>query len=80
MLLKARNAARRYGKDVDDVLLELIYTADLAARDKIAAIKVWKACTLPKITEDGETNKALGPGVLLPEHHPALSVVPKTGT
>jgi hypothetical protein len=77
MLSKERAYAQRYGKDIDDVILELIYTADESGRTKVSAWKGWRELTMPKITEGGETDKALGPKLFLPEHRPPeLSVVP----
>lgn len=75
MLGKARRYARQYGKDPDDLLFEIMYTADASKQVKLAAIKLFKECTMAKITEEGSTNKELGPAFFLPEKHPRLKVV-----
>jgi hypothetical protein len=75
MLRKARRAAKKHGKDVDDVLLEFVYSVQEKTRDRLAAIKLWKDFSAVKITEGGETDKALGPAVFLPSQRPTLSVV-----
>lgn len=75
MLRKARRFAKQYGKDVDDILLEVIYSPQERTPDRLAAIKLWKEHTAPKISEGGEADKALGPAVFLPEHRPQLSVI-----
>lgn len=75
MLRKAKKAAKRYGKDVDDILLEVIYTADNRPVDKLSAIKLWKDYTMPKPSEGGEADKTLGPAVYLPEQRPQLKSI-----
>lgn len=75
MLRKAKKLARIRGKDIDDILLELIYSVQDRTTDRIAAIKLFKELTMPKISEGGATDKALGPAVFLPEQRPVLSVV-----
>jgi hypothetical protein len=75
MLRKAKKLAKLRGKDIDDILLEIIYSAQDKPRDVIAAIKIFKDLTMPKISEGGDTDKTLGPAVFLPEHRPSLTVV-----
>lgn len=77
MLRKARKAAKRHGKDVDDVLLEVIYAVQERTADRLSAIKLWKEYTAPKVSEGGEADKVLGPAVFLPSQRPQLSVVQK---
>lgn len=75
MLRKAKKAAKRYGKDLDDILLEICYDANIRKPDVLAAIKLFKDCTMVRPTEEGEANKTLGPAVFLPEQRPVLKVV-----
>lgn len=72
---KVRRYARKYGKDPDDLLLDVIYSQEEATRDRLAAMKLLKEYTAPKPQEGGAADKALGPAVFLPAHHPVLSVV-----
>jgi hypothetical protein len=75
MLRKARKASRKHGRDVDDVLLAFVYDEKAKPTERLAAIKLWKEYTSPKISEGGEADKTLGPEVFLPQHRPTLSVV-----
>jgi hypothetical protein len=75
MLRKARRYAKNHGKDVDDLLLDVIYSKEERTADRLAAMKLWKEMTTPKIKEGGETDKALGPALFLPEQRPQLQVV-----
>ena len=75
MLRRARKKAKETGKTIDDILLGFIYAESEGIQHRLAAIKLWKEYTVAKLQEGGETDKALGPAVFLPEHHPRLSVV-----
>ncbi len=75
MLKKAERWAKEKGKDIDDILLGFIYDSSATLRDRTACIKLWKEQTAPKIHEGGETDRALGPSVFLPEQHPRLELV-----
>ena len=73
---KVKKYTKLYGKDPDDVLMGFIYGASERTVDRLAAIKLLKEYTAPKITEGGEADKTLGPAVFLPEHRPPeLSVI-----
>lgn len=74
MLDKAKERAKKEKKEIDDILLDLIY-GDNPPKDTLAAIKLWKEYTIAKLSEGGETDKALGPAVYLPEQRPKLQVV-----
>ncbi len=78
MLAKAKRWAREKGKDVDDILLDIIYGVEAVnSRDRLAAIKLWKDYTMARISEGGETDKSLGPQIYLPESRPdPAKVVP----
>ena len=75
MLRKARRASKKHGKDVDDVLLSFVYDVDARVADRLAAIRLWKEYTAPKLTEGSDGDKALGPAVFLPEHRPQFGVI-----
>ena len=75
LLRKCRRWAKDRGRDLDDIVLEVLYSPQERTADRLAAYKLIKDQVTPKITEGGETDKALGPAVFLPEHHPRLSIV-----
>ena len=75
MLRKAKKLPKLRGRDIDDILLEVIYSKQDSPRDVLAAIKIFKDLTMPKISEGGETDKTLGPAVFLPEQRPTLMAV-----
>ena len=82
MLKLAKQFAKKHGKQIDEVILEFIYDPELPTVHRVNCIKLWKEITMPKISESGETAKALGPGIYLPNERPDPSkVVPikKTG-
>lgn len=75
MFRLARKYAKLHKKTVDEVLLDFIYGAQEKTSDRLASIKLWKDCTMPRISEGGEADKALGPAVFLPEQRPKLGVI-----
>ena len=75
MLRAAKKKAKETGKTIDDILLDIIYTADAAPRDVLPAIKLWKEHTSPKLAEGGEADKKAGPAVYLPEQRPQLEAI-----
>lgn len=77
MLRKAKKYARKHGKTLDEVLLDLVYAETTRDADKIACVRLFKEYTTPKIEEGGEVDRQLGPAVFLPEHRPPLKVVEK---
>jgi hypothetical protein len=70
MLDKAKKKAEETGKDVDDILLDFIYDADGSKKDRIACIKLWKDFSMVRISEGGDADKNLGPGIYLPGEKP----------
>jgi len=76
MLKKAKDWAKKTGKEVDDILLEIIYESK-GDSTKLNAIKLWKEYTIAKLQEGGETDQVLGPQIGLPptKPDPALSLV-----
>lgn len=82
MRVKMKDRAKITGKDENDILIDWIQACDeegtrldIAIRDRIACMKLWKEYTSPKITEGGEADKIIGPAVFLPEKHPRLEVI-----
>lgn len=66
MLRAAKKRAKEEGKTIDDILLDIIYGDETNNKDRLAGIKLFKDYTIPKIKEEGDTNKALGPQIGLP--------------
>ncbi len=75
MLNKAKKWAKEQGKDIDDILLFLIYNSKTTDRDRLASIKLWKDYTMARISEGGEADRQLGPSIYLPEQKPILAAV-----
>jgi len=75
MLDEAEKRAELEGKTIFGVLLGFIYDIDANLRDRTACIKLALEHTVPKLSEGGEADKALGPAVFLPEQHPRLELV-----
>jgi hypothetical protein len=74
----ARKRAKEEGKGIDDVLLDIIYakvdgiSSTVGVRDRLAAIKIWKDCTIAKMQQKDVTvddKREQGP-VVLPERRP----------
>ena len=55
-------------------VLDVIYDENASTRDKLAAIKLWKACTMVKLSEDSMDNIPMSPGIYLPEERPDPAV------
>lgn len=70
MLDKAKEYAEKFGKTIDEILLDFIYEDDMPKKDRAACIKLWKEYTIAKISEGGEADKNLGPGIYLPGEKP----------
>ena len=77
MLRRAKRWAKKSGKDIDDVLLAVIYNDkkyleddDITIRDRLAAIKLFKDKTMAPITEGGIVDRNLGPQTYLPKEKP----------
>ena len=67
--------AKETGKDIDQLLVDKVYDEKLTDRNFLAAVKLIKDLTSPKLTEGGEVDKALGPSIYLPEQKPTLAAV-----
>jgi len=81
MLKKAKEWAKKTGKELDDILLGIIYDEETNVKDKLAGIKLWKEYTIAKLQEGGETDQSTGPAMYLPEQdkgpEPELKIVKK---
>lgn len=75
MLEAAEERAKKEGRTLDQVLLDIIYAVDTPRKEVLAAIKLWKDKTMAQITEGGEADRDLGPAFFLPEKHPRLKAV-----
>ena len=75
LLRRAKKDAKEHGGRYHDVLFWIIRNPGARDADRIAAIKHLDDLLIPKISEGGEADKALGPAVYLPEHRPVLSLV-----
>lgn len=75
MLNKAKERAEKEGKEIDDILLDFIYDGEGSTKDRVACIKLWKEFSMARISEGGEADRELGPGIYLPEERPDPSVV-----
>ncbi len=73
----ARKYAKKSGREVHEVLLDLIYNEAAHDRDRLAAMKLWYQFTLPKLQEGGEADKNVwaGPAIFLPEQRPELELI-----
>ncbi len=67
--------AKETGKDIDQLLVDRVYDETLSDRNFLAAVKLVKDLTSPKLTEGGETDRQLGPSIYLPEQKPTLAAV-----
>jgi hypothetical protein len=76
MLDKAKEYAAKYKKTIDEILLDFIYEPG-EKREKLQAIKLWKERTSATISEGGDADQNLGPGIYLPGEKPdPAKVVP----
>lgn len=70
MLNTAQQYAKKHKKTLDMVLVGFAYDEELSAKDRMAAIKLFKDKTMAPISEGGEADKQLGPAIYLPEQSP----------
>lgn len=82
MLRCARQYATKYGKDINDILLSMIYGQDLDGRevkvsalDRLECIRLFKECTMARIVEGGEVDRLLGQDRSLFEDTPNLAPI-----
>lgn len=67
LLRSAKKYAKKYGKTVDEILLDLIYSDDIAPTVRGSCIRTFKQYTVAPLKEGGLTDKTLGPSIYLPE-------------
>ncbi len=67
--------AKETGRDIDQLLVDKVYDEALSDRNFLAAVKLVKDLTSPKLTEGGETDKQLGPSIYLPKQKPPPAAV-----
>ncbi len=75
LLRTVKKFAKQYGKSIDDVLVEMVYAEKITDNNRLAAIKLVKDLSAPKISEGGEADRTLGPSIYLPEQKPTLATV-----
>lgn len=73
--LEARERyAKRLGKEIEDIVLDVAYALDWAGeatiKQRLDAAKLVHEWTSPPISEGGEADKAGAPAVYLPEQRP----------
>ena len=61
MLERAEEFAKKKKKDIDTILLEMIYDEEGKTSERIACIKLWKDYTIPKVKEGGLTDEEVTP-------------------
>ena len=75
LLRTVKKFTKEHGKSIDDVLVSMVYDENITDNNRLAAIKLVKDLSAPKISEGGSADRQLGPAVFLPEKHPRLEVV-----
>ena len=75
MLMTAKKWATEQGKTIDDILMFIIYDKKTTDNARLAAIKLFKDYTIPKIQEGGETD-VTGLQIYLPTHVEDGKVIP----
>ena len=74
LLRTVKKFTKEHGKSIDDVLVGMIYDENITDNNRLAAIKLVKDLSAPKISEGGAADKFLGPAVFLPTKHPRLEL------
>ena len=75
LLRTIKKAAKEHGQSIDEILVEMVYTEKTSDNNRLAAIKLIKDLSAPKIHEGGEADRQLGPSIYLPEQKPTLAAV-----
>ena len=78
LLRTVKKFTTAHGKSIDDVLVGMVYDEKISDNNRLAAIKLVKVLSAPKISEGGDADRQLCPAVFLPERHPRLEVVSNT--
>ncbi len=75
LLRTVKKFTKEHGKSIDDILVGMVYAESTTDNNRLAAIKLVKDLSAPKISEGGEADKNLEPAVFLPKQHPRLELV-----
>ena len=75
LLRTVKKAAKEHGQSIDDILVEMVYTEKTTDNNRLAAIKLIKDLSAPRISEGGEADRTLGPSIYLPDQKPTLAAV-----
>ncbi len=75
LLRTVKKFSKEHGKSIDDILVGMVYDEKVTDNNRLAAIKLVKDLSAPKISEGGDADTHLGPAVFLPEKNPRLEVV-----
>lgn len=75
LLRTVKKAAKKHGQSIDDILVEMVYTEKTTDNNRLAAIKLIKDLSAPRISEGGEADRTLGPSIYLPDQKPTLAAV-----
>jgi hypothetical protein len=69
MLRAAKSRAKREGRDIDEILLDIIYRGE--PRESLAAIRLFKEFTIPKASQQEiQVTKTEKPTIFYPEKKP----------
>jgi len=75
LLRTVKKFSKKHGKSINDILVGMVYDKDITDNNRLAAIKLVKDLSAPRISEGGEADRQLGPSIYLPEQKPALAIV-----
>ena len=75
LLRTVKKFTKEHGKSIDDVLVGMIFDENITDNNRLAAIKLVKDLSAPKISEGGAADRQLGPAAFLPKKHPRLELV-----
>ena len=75
LLRTVKKFTKEHGKSIDDILVGMVYAESTTDNNRLAAIKLVKDLSAPKISEGGEADRTLGPSIYLPEQKPTLATV-----
>lgn len=75
MLREVKRRAKKEGKTITGGILDIFYSKSTADALKLTAGKLLLDKTMIQVSEGGETDKALGPAVFLPEQRPVLTSI-----
>ena len=75
LLRTVKKFSKEHGQSIDDILVGMVYAEQTTDNNRLAAIKLIKDLSAPKISEGGEADRALGPSIYLPEQKPTLAAV-----